>query len=364
MTRGINHRLLLLSLIAWCSPAPAYAFLKAADAGWVVDNSGHRLLDDAAIRRMKEAGVQAVRFGFRLGNSHQWDAKTLAWYDPVVDALLAQGIQPITLVGGESTSGFRQRDWIANNHEHTGGDGDNAFIRNYTRQFAILAAHFRSRVKLWEVWNEPNAWTSQPSPGDFTGGSFIYPSNFAAMLDDVYEEVHGRLGLRDLVLFSGGIFGHSIHNVYSTSTAGADYLDATYRMGVRVLKTWKHTKRRLGSYPLDGIGQHIYIDQGGLTTAARVRQYYAWMHGVLLKWEGKRCRKPTYVTEAGWTTRSVSRDVQAQDLDILFRVSRSLPYVATVVWFSFHDSTGANLYYGLIGPNGGLKPAFFHYQRW
>lgn len=98
-----------------------------------------------------------------------------------------------------------------------------------------IVQHFRDRVKIYELWNEPNAWTRNPSPGVYEGGSFIYPSNFSWVLAKSWVAVHITNNINDVTLFSGGVFGHSIRNVYSYSTAGAQYLDDVSKVGINVV---------------------------------------------------------------------------------------------------------------------------------
>ena len=51
------------------------------------------------------------------------------------------------------------------------GTGDNAYIRAFaTNAAGVLAMHFAGRISIWEVWNEPNAYTANPMPGVYTGG--------------------------------------------------------------------------------------------------------------------------------------------------------------------------------------------------
>src|SRR5436190_1540360 len=84
--------------------------------------------------------------------------------------------------------------------DDTGGNGDNKYLQKFSSKAAVtLAAHFKDRVSAWEIWNEPNAWTSSPSSGVYQGGSFIYPSNFAWLLRHVYEGTHAA-GLKDLTI--------------------------------------------------------------------------------------------------------------------------------------------------------------------
>src|SRR5207237_940823 len=76
-----------------------------------------------------------------------------------------------------------------------------------------------------------------------------------------YQKIKVTDSITDVTLISGGLFGHSIGGVYGSDNAGASYLNSTYNMGVNVIGTWKTIKAQTGSYPLDAVGQHIYLDQ-------------------------------------------------------------------------------------------------------
>ena len=93
-----------------------------------------------------------------------------------------------------------------------------------------LAAHWEGRIRYWEIWNEPNCWTTNPSPGVYEGCSYIYPSNFAALLAHCHALVHYYSNL-DVQIISGGLFGHDIGG-FGLGQSGATYLNNTYSVGI------------------------------------------------------------------------------------------------------------------------------------
>src|SRR5437868_6272513 len=90
---------------------------------------------------------------------------------PVAPALA----QALGLLSNESWPGD-QDQWIANNAEVAGGNGDNGYVQAFAANAAgVLARHFAGQVGWWEIWNEPNAWTDRDGAGNPTGGSFLFP---------------------------------------------------------------------------------------------------------------------------------------------------------------------------------------------
>jgi hypothetical protein len=241
-----------------------------------------------------------------------------------------------------------------------------------------LMGHFAGRVDAWEVWNEPNAYTSYSGSTGYTGSTFIYPSNFAWLLRRVYE-ARNAAGVTGASLISGGVFGHDLTAALTPSWAGvefergdpqtpryaeppaggrvgplstdpiaaksgAEYLRAAYVQGI-ALAGWND----LPAYPLDGLGQHLYIDQGAATTAAKIAAYLEAVRAVPLE-HPEEAPPPTWITEVGWTTASVAEAVQAADLKTAFDAFRAAPYVGPAFWFQLRDIGVAGMYYGLLKP--------------
>ncbi len=328
-----------------------------------------------------------------------------------------------------------QSDWTAGAAELGQGNGDNAYLRAFSRQAAVvLARHFRERIDTWEVWNEPNAWEKDPethynpATGDLPGGTFLYPSNFAWLLKLSYQKI--KAAQSGAVVISGGLFAHepmggtttmmvngtpqqvtkrgnytspdvpasgsnpgiggssnaatadsaggstkgsgatspttsgasTAATVNCTSTvptgadSGASYLCSTYRMG-RTYAGWTS-----GAYPMDQVGQHLYLDQGGPTSNSKITTYLKDLRNAYVAYEGSKTRKKTHITEVGWQQPSVSFDVQAQNLSTAYSTFRNTSYVGRAYWFSGQDVPEGGVYFGLVDSDGVHKPAFATYQ--
>jgi hypothetical protein len=305
-------------------------------------------------------------------------------------------LQVIGLLSSEAWSGT-QADWTANNNENTRGTGDNPFIQAFAKNAAgVLAQHYAGKINTWEVWNEPNAWTSNPSPGVFTGSSFMYPSNFAWLLKRSYAAIKAAQPGTTSSVISGGLFGHdlggttvmtvaptgatqTVNKRGTQSTAapsasatactssvpsGADYLCNTYRIG-QSKAGW-----RAGAYPLDRIGQHLYIDQSGVTSATKVTSYLQDVRNAYLAFEGSNTTKKTEVTEFGWvanpgsTTYATDASNQAQNVRTAYTTFRSTSYVGRADYFAAQDVPEGNVFYGLVQGDGTtFKPSFVSYQQ-
>ena len=329
--------------------------------GWAVDDDGKtsgglHLLVDGEFAYMRSAGAGWARINFRLGNCFiDWttpipqsriDAGTCHTstlnrtaadqYVDVVRAARAQGLKVLGLISNESWHAADPSEWVVNNAEHNpSGNGDNAYIHHVASTAGLLAGRFTGAqaVEEWEVWNEPNAWANSPTPGVYTGGSFIYPSNFAQMLKQSRDAIK-RANPAALVL-AGGVFGHDAATAATTLSvkpngaqvvtpkggtyvksptaraqtaasgctnvsvvpSGADYLCETYTMG-----RWKAGWGRSG--PFDHVGQHLYIDQGSTTSAGKINQFLSEVRQAYVAFEGTGTTKRTEVTEIGWNTYS------------------------------------------------------------
>jgi hypothetical protein len=186
------------------------------------------------------------------------------------------------------------------------------------------------------------------------------------LLADSYQKIKVTDSITDATLISGGLFGHSIGGVYSPDNAGASYLDATYNIGVNVIGTWKTIQQQTGSYPLDAVGQHIYVDQAGYSTPATVGAYLGWLRGAYTAFEGAATPKKTIVTEAGWSSPdAVLPGQQADNADALYWAAKAVPYVPVATWFQLQDNPGAppnGLYFGLYDASFAPKPALAHFQ--
>jgi len=228
---------------------------------------------------------------------------------------------------------------------------------------------------MWEIWNEPNAATSNPSSTVYTGGTFLYPSNFAWLLRLSYEAIKAVQPSSTVV--SGGVFAFDLsepqtrNGLYqgpfsrsrcqatlSAGQSGATYLCATYEMG-RTRAGW-----RPGATPFDHVGQHLYVDQWKRTSSEDITRYLLEIRYAYRVYEGEDTTKQIYITEVGWTTDTVSSAIQAENLQVAFdQVFRTTSFVAQAYWFFFRDEPQAQLRHGLTDADGSPKPSFEAYQR-
>jgi len=329
--------------------------------GWVIDNSGNPYLTSTVAASMVSGKTGYLRMEFRLiGTNLTWNSKMLGYYDTVVNNARAAGLQVIGLVDNTSWPGS-QASWCSNNFENTGQNGDNAFINNFGSGAVVpLVSHFYNRIGIFELWNEPNAWTTQNGTL-FTGGTYIYPSNFSQLLANSYADLE-YAGLKQYVtVLSGGVFGHSIGGVYSYENAGAQYIDDTYNVGINSVGSFSYTKSHWGTYPLDAVGEHIYIDQGGTTTSAELLQYMAWVQMAYTNYEGAASAKKIMVTEFGWNTQDVSTNVQTENLNTAFNaIASNFDLVSHACWFDWQDGSAGN--WGVLTSGGAQKPSYPSYQ--
>ena len=385
--RACARLALCAALAAIVAAPPSFATATAGpgrnglQGGWAVDDIGHiNFVHSLSLQFgfIQQAGAGWVRINFRLGQCFaDWtspsaicpdaDSPTaLGIYDQVIDKAHASNLQVLGLLSNESMRGD-QSDWVAGNAERQGGSGDNAYIRRFARDVAsVLAEHYANRVDAWEIWNEPNAWTEHPSPGTFAGGSFMYPSNFAWLLKRSYAAIKAQQPQTSSTVISGGLFGHdgdgspsagvkgaslvSGRDITCASNvdSGADYLCLTYAAGISSAD-WI-----AGAYPLDGVGQHLYIDQGTPTSAARITSYVDDVRQAYLQYEGAGTNKPIEITEIGWFAdpsdpQFATAEVrQADNLKIAYVTFSGIPYVSRAFWFNVQDVPEANLFAGQV----------------
>ncbi len=233
-------------------------------------------------------------------------------------------------------------------------NGDNRYIQEFeTGTARVLIPHFAGKIDHWQVWNEPNASLT-----------WLYPSNFAWLLRRVYVAAQESGGPK-LTIVSGGLLsthGRDSTNLTAANT-GANYLRDTYHQG-RIYADWEDIKSAYGAYPLDVIGQHLYIDQWGRTTARRIETAVKLVRDAYVGEEGGSTNKTTHITEFGWDTNwGVDEQTQADNLTTAYRKLKGLSYTPRSYWFFLRDEPAANLHRGLLRANGSEKPAWNAYQN-
>ncbi len=267
-----------------------------------------------------DSGANWVRLNFIVGAwAGTGDPGFLAAYDEIVDAYVSNGVKVYGLIGAESVKGGYDRN-------------DPASFVEPLRQAAIdIAGHFGDRVEVFEIFNEPNDWAGGTS-------SQVTPYWFARFLEVVYEEKFYRGW--DVSLISGPLFSHD-------QDTGRSYLEETYRNGMDHW-AWDWFHQNAGTYPLDGIGYHIYVQQG-TTDAARIRDGIEFnlseLWAGVLAGENYRGLEPApskriWITEIGWPEAAVGESGRAANVATAFDVLDDDPHVRMAIWFTLRDFDG------------------------
>ena len=352
-----------LTLIGLPFPGTAAAVARGNQGlqyGAVIDNSGNILLTDEALDKLAASGAGWLRINFRLGNGYflDWTDTTahsysaLSRYDDIVNHARARGLQVLGELSNEAWNGWLSL-WQAGNAEVAGGNGDNNYLQNFSHNAAaVLAQHFAGRIDTWEVWNEPSQ-----------SATYLYPSNFAQLLAHVYTDTRA-LGVNTAIFVSGGITSLQDNNGKITSaSSGADYLKNVYAQG-KQRAGWNTIKATYGSYPLDQVGQHIYIDGFAKTTSTHIGTALKLFHDAYVQAEGGSTTKKTVLTEFGWSTKNVSERTQSSNLQTAYTAYKNTAYVLNAYWFFLRDESGPGLYFGLLRPDSSQKPAWAAYQTY
>lgn len=133
---------------------------------------------DLALEVVQEIGVTTLRTDVRWDQVEPQQG-VLDWstYDPVVDELLAMGVEPLALLAYGNP-------WASSDPE-----ADAFYPPDDPADFAAYAAgsaeHFAGRISRYEIWNEQNAGYRFWKPG-LDGDPIAYGELFAAAADAVH----------------------------------------------------------------------------------------------------------------------------------------------------------------------------------
>lgn len=309
------------------------------NAGQPLDDQGN-IHDQAA--RIRETGAGWARVNFRLGPHDSpedpvWQAK----YQAIVDSYVAQDVEVYGLIGGESFTS-------------AGALGSDAWLDDYAIAFVKIIDLFKDRVRVFESFNEPN---------DFAGGTVaqLPPERFAAVLERLYLETKVNAGHADdpawqVTLVSGPLFSFD-------GVDAADYFAAVYAAG-RAQGAWDFVCGATGSFPLDGIGYHVYVREDPAATEAEVAAALrANTDAILAASDAGETGCPTaapskqlWMSEVGWNAEYTGEAIQARNVGVLFDAYRDDPRMAVFFWFTIDDFPGGP--YGLFRLDGTARPSW------
>jgi Glycosyl hydrolase catalytic core len=323
------------------NPTPNSA--QGIQAGWAINDNGQINFPGSVLNQldlMKATGATWLRLNFRLGGAFStWTSVILGLYDQIVNAANARGFNVLGLLSNEGWPG-KQSDWCENNAEVAGGKGDNDYMQALGQVAGQLAAWFYPRISAWEIWNEPDAWTKSYG----IGGSFIYPSNFAWCLKHAYGAIQAQFP--DIEVITGGLFVNDLGaDIGMTS---ATYLLQTLAFGASEIPDFEQ--------PFDGIGEHIYIDQGRATNASNILTAVQVVGHILPV-------LPLWITEIGWQSGAIGAATQATNILTAWNTLQTLDQIERVFYFQVGDNPFANMTFGLYDASNNPKTALGTYQQ-
>lgn len=266
--------------------------------------------------------------------------------DAIVTGLKGHGIEPILAV-------FNAPEWASGTTTVTPAMPYNsvppdpeAFGQFMQAVSARYSGTFRAggetlpRVRVWELWNEPNQGIFlQPS-----GGTAAWLDTYAGMVKHGYAAVK-RGGGKDTVVLVGATGPRG--KTGPKAVGARDWLDGIVERDL----------------PLDAYSQHIYpaaaprdvtkAVPSWATLPELMRTLHAWRPGT-----------DVYITEAGYTTATtpyrkvaVTEDEQARYLRDMFSLELTHdPHVKAIVWFNLQDNP--NWPAGLLRVDGSEKPSY------
>lgn len=329
------------------------------DCGQPIDNTSGIISQGTSAPILSSICTPWVRVNFILGpwNSPEdttlYNGKTwLQTYNTIIDSLINSGIEVYALVGAQIVSQPIGDKMIA----YPGADsvGAVAWKDEYIYNFVKVVDYFKNRIRVFESYNEPNNWDN-----GFT--SVVHPQWFALMLQDIYLNVkyfNGHWGDPDwqVTLVSGAILTLDV-------TTGASYINDVYWYGENIF-AWNWTFAQTGSYPLDGVGMHIYVEQGSsnpATVSSAMNYNINDFWNNITFYEGSGTPKQIWVSEFGWESLSYGELFQADNLTTSFSVLRGDPRIAMALWFTLSDWPGGDwgiYYFGSLLPSE-RKLAFY-----
>jgi hypothetical protein len=294
-----------------------------------------------------------------------WGSKELGYYDQAINNAKAAGLQVLILMNAQ---GFYNNGTLssenANDYENTGGNGDNSYIDTWvTNVVTPIVQRFHDRVKIYEIWNEPSTWGTSNSPTSFSGGTWLYPSCYSWMLARSWIAAHKTLGFADVKIITSDVGQHYFPSLPMTN-GYATYLTNLYTLGTNpTVGSFSSVRSAYGAYPIDGLGQHLYIDYNTTTTTAKFQSFLNVLRFAFTNYEGAATTKKTYLTEFGWNTTYVSQSAQDANLVAAFTaIEAPNSFVAMAIWFTWEDGGAGN--FGVLTSSGQPKTAYPDYQFW
>lgn len=292
--------------------------------------------------RLAADGFRIVRFDLLWSEVEHapgvWD-----WTegDRIVDALLAAGFEPhILLAYGHP--GYVS-DPAGCNAPDTGVfpclPADPAPFLRYAE---AVVERYRSKVRIYEVWNEANGWFRfwpQAEGGD--------PAAYARLVARTARAVHARCA--DCTVISGGL-------VYLETPITMGQVEFQENMRAAVPEVFDS---------VDGVGYHAYMFYPPIDAPENEGDLQVPLDESLAAAKAScACDRPLWVTETGWTAvAGLTENERARYAarGLLISLSQG---VRSWQWWSVRDVVREDLvapaegHFGLLDPDGAPHPAY------
>jgi hypothetical protein len=286
-----------------------------------------------------------VRVNFILGpwssptDSTLYNGKTWAQtYGEIIDKFVARGIKVYGLIGTEA---YNYPAGILEQYPGSNSSLSTAWINGYTANFVSIVNIFKNRVRVFESYNEPNNWTNSNT-------AIVHPAWFSLMLQEIYLNTkyfagHNLDTMWQVTLVSGALFTFDLNT-------GGQYINDTYWYGKNVF-AWDWTHQQTGSYPLDGFGQHIYVEQASsnvtaVTNAINTNLNDFWNNIYIYETDPN---KKIWISEFGWESNVYGQTFQSNNLTTGFNVFQNDVRVGLALWFTLSDFPGGDWGLYLMG---------------
>lgn len=312
--------------------------IQPITAGFEVGLEAGEQRDTSRVNLVSESGAKWVRLNF-VGTDWNSGSSDVNTYNSIINAYVSKGIQIIGLVGIQSVSGGYDRTRPEN------------FTQKFTDTTDAIVSRFGDRVKVYELFNEPNDWAGGTS-------AVVSERYFAEYLASIYRKIKIDRKRSDIYLNSGPLFSFDSNN-------GSQYLQNTYDEGKRLSGAydWDTIKTETGSYPLDGVGYHIYVAQGMNDQGQVLSKLQGNLDSIKGVITSKDPGKKIWITEFGWGTGQgrLSEEVQAADLEKAYGVFKNYSLVRMAMWFTLLDFDRDQ--WGLVKSDGTKKAAWITFQK-
>ena len=319
---------MLKRLLGACGVLFGLALCQASgDADGFIVGVGAHSPAEQDLASVQDAGVTSVREDIHWAEVEREPGALIMpeRYERAVEAALRHGFQPVLIL-------------CYGNPLYDGGGYplSNKAREAYVRFAEFVAAHFRGRVRRYEIWNEWNIAMSLP-PGTPRGRPEPYV--------DLLRAVYPRLKAVDsrITVIGGALSGNGVETGWLEAACRAGLLDC-----------------------LDAFSFHPYCyrqgDRARLPEQGFIQQVRD-SRAVVARWQKHDI--PVYITEVGWPTHEGPDGSTPEEAACFLArtclLARTMPWVRGLWWYDLRDDgpdpREREHHFGLLTSDHAPKPA-------